>query len=30
VRGEGPSDEIVDAYLANEGMSDEAAAMNDF
>jgi teichoic acid transport system ATP-binding protein len=29
VRGEGPADEIVDAYLENEGMSDEAAAMFD-
>jgi teichoic acid transport system ATP-binding protein len=29
VRDEGPADEIVDAYLANEGMSDEAAAMYD-
>jgi ABC-type polysaccharide/polyol phosphate transport system ATPase subunit len=29
VRGEGTADEIVDAYLANEGMTDEAAALYD-
>jgi len=29
VRGEGLAGEIVDAYLANEGMSDEASAMFD-
>jgi teichoic acid transport system ATP-binding protein len=29
VKGEGPADEIVDAYLANEGMTEQASAMND-